>query len=171
MLTLSWVMMPWDWIGMVTIRSDTRRRTSMTGMIRVRPGSRTPMTRPSRNSTPRSYCWTIRTDRASPTRTSTTSTTTMVVKVDISSSLPTCRCPLESAVPSWGAVGEQAQGGEDDGGALGVGRQRLAWHLPGVLVHVWQRPERPQIDIAVQQHRNQRAGRDQQRGHPATGSW
>jgi hypothetical protein len=56
MLTLSWVMMPWDWIGMVTIRNDTRRSTSITGTIRVRPGSRTPTTRPRRNSTPFSYC-------------------------------------------------------------------------------------------------------------------
>src|SRR4029453_16531782 len=38
MLTLSWVMMPWDWMGMVTIRSDTRRRTSLRGGIRVRRG-------------------------------------------------------------------------------------------------------------------------------------
>src|SRR5215211_7132907 len=71
MLTLSWVMMPWDWMGMVTIRSDTRRSTSITGTINRRPGSRTPMTRPSRNSTPFSYCWTIRTDRASPSSSST----------------------------------------------------------------------------------------------------
>src|SRR5919108_3622987 len=40
MLTLSWVMMPWDWIGMVTIRSDTRRSTSISGTISRRPGSR-----------------------------------------------------------------------------------------------------------------------------------
>src|SRR5215203_922930 len=70
-------MMPWDWIGMVTIRSDTRRRTSITGTISRRPGSRTPMTRPRRKSTPFSYCWTIRTDRASPTSTSTATTTTV----------------------------------------------------------------------------------------------
>ena len=30
-LTLSRVIMPWDWIGMVTIRSDTRRSTSDDG--------------------------------------------------------------------------------------------------------------------------------------------
>src|SRR5512132_2515235 len=162
MLTLSRVMMPWDWTGMVTIRSDTRRSTSTTGTIRVSPGSRTPTTRPRRNSTPRSYCWTTRTDSANPTRTSTTSTTTMV-KVDMSSSLPTCRCPLESAVPSWGAVGEQAQCCKEDGGALGVGRQQLARHLPGVLVHVGQRAEWAYIDIPVQQHGTQRAGGDQKR--------
>ena len=70
-------MMPWDWMGMVTIRSDTRRSTSTTGMINRRPGSRTPTTRPRRNSTPFSYCWTIRTDNA-PTSTSTATTTRTV---------------------------------------------------------------------------------------------
>jgi hypothetical protein len=45
MLMLSRVMMPWDWIGMVTIRSDTRRSTSISGTINRRPGSRTPTTR------------------------------------------------------------------------------------------------------------------------------
>ena len=39
-LTLSRVMMPWDWMGMVTIRSDTRRSTSISGTINRRPGSR-----------------------------------------------------------------------------------------------------------------------------------
>src|SRR5512132_3324696 len=71
-------MMPWDWIGMVTIRSDTRRSTSISGRINRRPGSRTPMTRPRRNSTPFSYCWTIRTDNANPTSTSTATTTRTV---------------------------------------------------------------------------------------------
>ena len=75
---------------MVTIRSDTRRSTSTSGTISRRPGSRTPTTRPRRNSTPFSYCWTIRTDRASPSRTSTASTTTTVVNVDIASSVPRC---------------------------------------------------------------------------------
>src|SRR6185369_13177324 len=63
-LTLSLVMMPCDWIGMVTIRRLTRCRTSTNGMMTVRPGSRTPTTRPNRNSTPRSYCLTTRTARA-----------------------------------------------------------------------------------------------------------
>ena len=31
-------MMPWDWIGMVTMRRVTRCRTSTTGMMTVRPG-------------------------------------------------------------------------------------------------------------------------------------
>jgi hypothetical protein len=39
MLTLSGVMMPWDWMGMVTIRSDTRRSTSISGTINRRPAS------------------------------------------------------------------------------------------------------------------------------------
>src|SRR6266542_4962420 len=74
-------MMPWDWIGMVTIRSDTRRSRSISGTIKVRPGSRTPMTRPSRNSTPRSYCLTTRTDSANPSSASTTSRATNVTNV------------------------------------------------------------------------------------------
>src|SRR5215218_760685 len=143
MLTLSWVMMPWDWMGMVTIRSDTRRSTSISGTISRRPGSRTPTTRPRRNNTPRSYCWTIRTDRASPPRISTTSTTTTMVKVDMSTSLPTDRCPPQAAVRSWTAVAEQAQSGEHDGRAFSVGREQLARHLPGVLVQVRQRAKPP----------------------------
>ena len=39
-LTLSRVMMPWDWIGIVTIRSDTLHSTSMNGMITPQPGFR-----------------------------------------------------------------------------------------------------------------------------------
>jgi hypothetical protein len=45
METLSRVMMPWDWIGMVTIRSGTCRRLSISGAMKVRPGSRVPLTR------------------------------------------------------------------------------------------------------------------------------
>jgi hypothetical protein len=53
MLTLSLVMIPWDWIGTVIIRSDTFRGTSTTGTtIMARPGSLTILTRPNRNSTP-----------------------------------------------------------------------------------------------------------------------
>jgi AcrR family transcriptional regulator len=44
--------MPCDWIGIVTIRSDTRTSRSITGMIRARPRSFTPTTLPSRNNTP-----------------------------------------------------------------------------------------------------------------------
>jgi hypothetical protein len=61
-LTLSRVMIPFDWIGIVTIRSDTRTSRSITGMISARPGSLTPTTLPSRNSTPLWYCVTTFTD-------------------------------------------------------------------------------------------------------------
>jgi hypothetical protein len=44
MLTLSQGMISWAGIGMVTIRSDTRRSTSSTGTISRSPGSRTPTT-------------------------------------------------------------------------------------------------------------------------------
>ena len=66
-------MIPCDWIGIVTIRSDTRCSTSTIGMINRSPGPRAPTTRPNRKSTPRSYCFTIRT--ASPRTTATTMTT------------------------------------------------------------------------------------------------
>src|SRR5215217_6578843 len=96
-------MMPWDWIGMVTIRSDTRRSTSISGTISRRPGSRTPMTRPRRNSTPFSYCWTIRTDSANPSRTGTATTTTTVSKPLMSSSLLAVPPPRGPARPlPWG---------------------------------------------------------------------
>ena len=36
-LTLSRVMIPCDWIGIVTIRSDTRGSTSTTGMMQPQP--------------------------------------------------------------------------------------------------------------------------------------
>ena len=38
--TLSLVMMPCDWIGIVTIRSDTRCTRSTNGAIKIRPGPR-----------------------------------------------------------------------------------------------------------------------------------
>src|SRR6185437_3469784 len=61
--TLSLVMIPCDWIGMVTIRSDTRCTRSTNGAMKIRPGPRAPsFTFPSRNWTPRSYCFRIRTD-------------------------------------------------------------------------------------------------------------
>ena len=37
-LTLSRVMMPWDWIGIVTIRSEIRCSTSITGMMSAQAG-------------------------------------------------------------------------------------------------------------------------------------
>ena len=56
-------MIPWDWIGIVTILIDTRCITSTNGMITRNPGARRPSTRPSRNNTPCSYCLMIRTER------------------------------------------------------------------------------------------------------------
>ncbi len=44
--------MPWDWMGIVTMRSETLYMTSTTGMIALRPGSRGPSTRPNRRTTP-----------------------------------------------------------------------------------------------------------------------
>jgi hypothetical protein len=71
MLTLSRVMIPCDWIGIVTIRSETRWTRSTSGMMKITPGPRAPpLTRPRRNCTPRSYCLRIRTLAAMPSRTS-----------------------------------------------------------------------------------------------------
>jgi len=68
-------MMPCDWIGIVTIRSDTRWTRSTSGMMKMIPGPRAPpLTRPSRNCTPRSYCLRIRTLAAKPTSSSATIT-------------------------------------------------------------------------------------------------
>src|SRR5215208_446827 len=103
-------MMPWDWIGMVTIRSDTRRSTSISGTISRRPGSRTPTTRPRRNSTPFSYCWTIRTDNANPTSASTATTTRTVSQPLMSSSLLAGTAPPAGTSPSF-ALGVLSAGG------------------------------------------------------------
>jgi hypothetical protein len=47
----------------------------------------------------------------------------MIVNVDISSSLLSCRCHRKQRFSAEVlAVAEQAQSGEDDGGDLGVGR-------------------------------------------------
>ena len=74
MLTLSRVMIPCDWIGIVTMRRDMRRSTSMMGMIGRSPGARTPMTWPSRKWTPISYCCTTRIEssKANTAKTMTT---------------------------------------------------------------------------------------------------
>src|SRR5208337_4247197 len=74
-LTLSRVMIPCDWMGMVTMRIEIRHRRSMIGMMNRNPGSRTPITRPSRKCTPRWYCCTIRIEalnNSTATRTATT---------------------------------------------------------------------------------------------------
>src|SRR4029453_3178437 len=63
---------------MVKLRGAPRRSTSTSGTINRRPGSRTPITRPSRNSTPFSYCWTIRTDNHNTSSANTATTTTTV---------------------------------------------------------------------------------------------
>ena len=79
-LTLSRVMMPCDWIGIVTIRSDTRTSRSITGMIRARPGSFTPTTLPSRNNTPLWYCVTTFTDSDNAITATMTSTTRATIR-------------------------------------------------------------------------------------------
>jgi hypothetical protein len=57
MLTLSLVMIPCDWIGIVTIRNETRRMRCTNGTTKIRPGPRAvSFTFPSLNTTPRSYC-------------------------------------------------------------------------------------------------------------------
>ena len=79
-LTLSLVMIPWDWMGMVTIRSETFLSWSSTGRITRRPGSFVPRILPSRKWTPRSYSVTTLSDMLRRMRATTTSaaTTTMV---------------------------------------------------------------------------------------------
>jgi hypothetical protein len=42
MLTLSLVMIPWDWIGIVTIRNDTRLMHWTNGTMKISPGPRAP---------------------------------------------------------------------------------------------------------------------------------
>ena len=75
MLTLSLVMIPWDWIGIVMIRSDTRCTRSTNGTMNNNPGPRAlSLTLPSSNSTTRSYCLMMRTDITRPKRTTRTST-------------------------------------------------------------------------------------------------
>ena len=78
-------MMPCDWIGMVTIRSDTLCSTSMNGTMIRSPGVRVPRTCPSRNSTPCSYCFTTRTDIAAPISSRTTTTTRTMIRASITS--------------------------------------------------------------------------------------
>jgi hypothetical protein len=71
-------MIPCDWIGMVTIRSDTLCTWLMNGANTISPGPRAPSrTLPRWNITARSYCLRMRTDIASATiATSTTATIT-----------------------------------------------------------------------------------------------
>jgi hypothetical protein len=76
-------MIPWDWIGIVTIRSETRRSTSITGTIMTRPGFLSPTTRPSRKSTPSWYCCKMRSDSARATRMSTAMPTSTASRICI----------------------------------------------------------------------------------------
>jgi hypothetical protein len=52
-------MICWDWMGMVTVRRLTFRITSTNGIMNRMPGLRTLRTRPTRNTTPRSYSSTM----------------------------------------------------------------------------------------------------------------
>ena len=63
--TLSFVMIFCEGICIVTVRKDTRTICWMGAKMSVRPGSRTPSNFPSRNTTPRSY-W--RSTRSEPMR-------------------------------------------------------------------------------------------------------
>ena len=76
-------MMPWDWIGIVTIRSEIRCSTSTNGMMNRKPGVRSPITRPNRNSTPFSYCLTMRTDIAAPNNTTMMTATNTTISAFI----------------------------------------------------------------------------------------
>ncbi len=143
MLTLSLVMIPWDWMGIVTIRSDTFRSLSTTGMMKFRPGSRTPMTRPRRKSTPLSYCVTILIAMASPMRTRAASTIT-TIHVFMSCFLPAGHERARPPSSVWSRPG-RGQGrvscrldrkppdrgvGEDSGG-VGVGERQLIGDVAG----------------------------------------
>ncbi len=67
-VTLSRVMPSWAGTGIVTICMLTLCNRSTTGTIKVKPGGRTPpVSRPSRRTTPRSYCLSL-TTRAAATR-------------------------------------------------------------------------------------------------------
>src|SRR6266545_3839159 len=114
-------MISWDWMGMVMIRSDTCLSRSMTGTMKFRPGCRVPTTRPSRNSTPRSYCLTIRSDSASPTIASRAITMRMVSSTFMAGSFLSF---VASVVVLLGGVGwvQVAHGGQQ--------------RLPGEVVEV-----------------------------------
>ena len=86
-------MMPWDWIGIVTIRRLTKCKRSTIGMMNRRPGILTPITRPRRKSTPCSYCLTIRIDIPATIKSSSTITTMITANpmVRFIRSLPSLR--------------------------------------------------------------------------------
>src|SRR5260370_32022513 len=120
-------MMPWDWIGIVTIRSDTRRSTSITGMIRLSPGARGPRSWPSRNSTPCSYCLTIRTDSPNPSSASSTTMTTTAIKTP-TAALHSLTCGELGRQDDLGDPGQRARHRADPLGRLRVRLQLLLTH-------------------------------------------
>ena len=63
--TLSFVMIFCEGICIVTVRKDTRTICWMGTKMSVSPGPRTPSNFPRRNTTPRSYC---RSTRSEPMR-------------------------------------------------------------------------------------------------------
>src|ERR1700684_1322291 len=121
-------MMPWDWIGIETIRMGTRCRTTANAMITRSPGSRGPRTRPSRNSTPCWYCLTTLIASASPTASSSRTMTTIMITIFMgaySCAFSAVRepgppgPPGSPGLPSGQVVDEQEDGGADDGGDPG----------------------------------------------------
>src|SRR5664280_2493313 len=74
-------MIPWDWIGMVTMRRLTRRRTSMTGHDERQPGVADPDYPAEAKQDPCSYCLTIRSERARASSTTTTIATPTAKRV------------------------------------------------------------------------------------------
>ena len=67
----------------ITRRSTLVRRSTPKGRMRKRPGPLSSISRPSRNTTPRSYSLAIRTVEAATTRTSSATTATMTIGVVI----------------------------------------------------------------------------------------
>src|SRR4051812_41143506 len=117
-------MIPCDWIGMVTIRSDTRWTWSTNGTITMTPGPRAPsLTLPSRNCTPRSYCFSIRTDATKPTTTITPTTTRAITAVMM---LPSIDRQTRQRVIAGDVVGRMA-GGRPRAGSDRSVDARLGW--------------------------------------------
>ena len=83
--TLSRVMISWGGIDSVTVRRLTRTMRSSDGMRTWSPGPRTSISRPSRNTIPRSYSRSTRTALAtavSATTRMTATTMRMAVTMD-----------------------------------------------------------------------------------------
>ena len=140
MLTLSRVMIPWDWMGMVTIRSDTRRSTSITGTISA---GRAPA--PPDPAEPEQHAPLVLLDdphrhrkpEHGPARPHNHDDLQHGHFILSCSGVATHR--NQRFPPGKPAVGPiRPSPAQHHRGALGVGRQQLAGHLPGVLVHVRQ---------------------------------